>query len=86
MIRALLSAAAVLAAALAFAVPPAAAGGSGFAAAPVDVFAAGPLYTDCPDSVAQEQTPSIPEPPKPSCVSCPEGYHCAHNPERCVAD
>ena len=26
----------------------------------------------------------VPEPPKPTCVSCPAGYHCAHNPERCV--
>ena len=25
-----------------------------------------------------------PQPPKPTCVSCPTGYHCAHNPERCV--
>ena len=25
-----------------------------------------------------------PAPPKPTCVSCPPGYHCAHNPERCV--
>ena len=25
-----------------------------------------------------------PAPPKPTCVSCPAGYHCAHNPERCV--
>jgi len=25
-----------------------------------------------------------PAPPPPTCVSCPAGYHCAHNPERCV--
>lgn len=25
-----------------------------------------------------------PKPPNPTCVSCPTGYHCAHNPERCV--
>ncbi len=28
----------------------------------------------------------VPEPPPPTCVSCPTGYHCAHNPERCVPD
>jgi hypothetical protein len=27
---------------------------------------------------------AVPEPPKPTCYSCPTGYHCAHNPERCV--
>lgn len=27
-----------------------------------------------------------PTPPKPTCASCPAGYHCAHNPERCVRD
>lgn len=26
----------------------------------------------------------VPDPSPPTCVSCPAGYHCAHNPERCV--
>ena len=28
----------------------------------------------------------VPEPSKPTCVSCPAGYHCTHNPEGCEHD
>ena len=24
--------------------------------------------------------------PKPTCVECPAGYHCVHNPEGCKKD
>lgn len=24
--------------------------------------------------------------PKPTCVECPAGYHCVHNPEGCEKD
>ncbi len=28
----------------------------------------------------------VPEASPPQCVSCPDGYHCVHNPEGCEAD
>lgn len=81
MIRALLGIAVIPLFSLGLAIPAAPADAT---AAPVDVVSAGPFCTD----VIEEQTTtsSVPEPPSPSCVLCPMGYHCAHNPERCVAD
>ena len=29
---------------------------------------------------------ALADPPPPTCVSCPSGYHCVHNPEGCEAD
>lgn len=37
-----------------------------------------------PSPLVAQATP--PEPPPPTCIKCPDGYHCAHNPERCVPD
>jgi hypothetical protein len=88
MLRALLAIAAIPAAAFAIAIPAPAAADSGCTTAPIDVLTAGPFYTAPLDPIAQDQTttPGVPEPPKPTCYGCPTGYHCAHNPERCVAD
>lgn len=87
MIRAILAAAAVPAAALAFAMPALADSGAGSETAPVDVFAAGPLYTDCSNpaaAVVAGEDPDVPDPPPPTCVGCDPGYHCENN--QCVAD
>lgn len=27
---------------------------------------------------------NVPPVPSPTCVQCPSGYHCGHNPERCI--
>jgi hypothetical protein len=37
-------------------------------------------------ALAELSVAQVPNPPPPTCVSCPKGYHCAHNPERCVPD
>ena len=37
-------------------------------------------------ALAELSIAQVPNPPPPTCVSCPKGYHCAHNPERCVPD
>ncbi|MER2606690.1 MAG: hypothetical protein ABTQ29_12720 [Siculibacillus sp.] len=37
-------------------------------------------------TLAELSVAQVPDPSPPTCVSCPKGYHCAHNPERCVPD
>lgn len=90
MLRALLAIVAIPAAAFAIAMPAPAAADPGCASAPIDVLTAGPFSPVPLDPIPQDQdqtpTPSVPNPPKPTCYGCPTGYHCAHNPERCVPD
>lgn len=92
MLRAFLAVAVIPAAAFAIAMPAPATADSECTTAPFGVLAAGPFdnvpLDDPLDPTAEDltPTPSVPNPPTPTCYGCPTGYHCAHNPERCVPD